>query len=200
MKICKQIEDLIPLYYSGDLNANERKLVENHLDGCPTCLKFSRSTRTLLNDLKPVDIPIDKNYGAELVVNIQNRLQRNRRQRKLMYYLVPAFSSIVLMIIVGLNVFSHNSLSRQWLNNNTMVELYSDLTHSGFFSEMSEVAFEQINTNENDRIASELSHKIGAEIIETSGSAPVDDYIVATAHLTDREFESFLKEIENFTL
>jgi len=200
MRICKRFENLMPLYFSNGLSASERKLVANHLAECPACLQYSHGIQNLLNDLKPGAISVDPNYGAELVVNIQNRLQKKRRQQKLMYYLVPAFSSIILMIIVGLNLLSRNSLSSQWLKNSTSVDLYVDLTHSGYFAETPEIAFDQINTSENDQITEELWQRIRTEMIENSGPVPVDDYIEATTHLTDQEFDSFLREIENYTL
>lgn len=200
MKICRRIKDAIPLFMTGDLDASEKKLVETHLANCPTCQQFSRETQNLLKGLRPITITTNQNYGAELVVKIQNRLQNKRRRQKLMHYLVPAFSSIAILIVVGFNILGNNSFSRQWLKHSAVVELYVDLTHSGCFTEMSEIAFDQMDIGENDQIIGEMRQKISAEIVAGESSVPVDDYVVATAYLTDQDFESFLKNVKDFTL
>ncbi|MFH1214481.1 MAG: zf-HC2 domain-containing protein [Candidatus Neomarinimicrobiota bacterium] len=200
MPICKQIEDLIPLYNSGDLDTAEKLQVENHLAECSECRELRREMQNMQNILRPGEITIDPNYGAELVVNIQNRFQNRRRHRKLMYYLIPAFSSLVIMVVLGFNIIGNNSLSKQWTKNSTIVDLYADLVHSGYFSEEPEIVFDQLNTGENEQISDEIQQNLRQEIIAASSPTPVDNYVVATAHLNDQDFESFLKKVEDFTL
>lgn len=200
MKICKQIEDWIPLYHSGDLEPAEKLRVETHLAECPACREFSLEMQNLQNILKPEAIFIDPNYGAELVVNIQNRLQSQKRRRKLFYYLVPSFGAAAIMLVLGLNITGNHSLSRQWAKNSAVVDLYVEMTHSGYFSETPEIVFDQLNVSENEQVADEIQQNLREEIIAVDSPAPVDNYVVATAHLSDQDFESFLKEVENFTL
>jgi len=200
MKICKQIEDWIPLYNSGDLEPAEKLQVETHLAECPVCREFNREMQSLQNILKPDAISIAPNYGAALVVNIQNRLQSQKRRRKLMYYLVPSLGAAVILVVLGLNITGNHSLSRQWAKNGAVVDLYVEMTHSGYFSETPEIVFDQINASENEQTADEIQQNLREEIIAVDSPAPVDNYVVATAHLNDQDFESLLKKVENFTL
>ncbi|HPC36646.1 MAG TPA: zf-HC2 domain-containing protein [Candidatus Marinimicrobia bacterium] len=197
MKICKQIENLLPLYYTGDLDESDKRLVENHLEDCPTCRQFSHEIQYLLNDLQPDPVNIDPNYGAELVVKIQNRLHNEWRPRKLRSYLVPVLASILIFIIIGFNLVRNPSGSSQWLSNDNIIDFYMDLTHSGYFSEMPDDAFDFLNLNENDLITNETRHKISTVVLATNNNLLIDDYVESIAYLTDQDFELVLKEIEN---
>jgi len=200
MKTCLQIEDLIPLYNSGDLNNAGKLQVEKHLAECAACRQFNLEMQNLQKVLQAEAVSVDPNYGAELVVKIQNRLQKHKRQRKFMYYAVPALTALVVIVVLGFNLVGNNTLSRQWAKNSSAVDLYVDLTHSGYFSEEPENVFDQLSTSENQQISNEIQQSLRQEIITTNSPVPVDNYVIATAHLDDQDFELFLKKVEEFTL
>ncbi|HOO14361.1 MAG TPA: zf-HC2 domain-containing protein [Candidatus Marinimicrobia bacterium] len=200
MKICKQIKDYLPLFFTGDLDESAKRLVENHLKDCPACRKFSYEIQHLIDDLQPDPVNIEPNYGAELVVKIQNRLHNERRPKKLKYYLVPVLGSIIIFIIIGFNLMRNQSISSQWLSNDNIIDLYMNWTHSGYFSEMPEDVFDFVNFNENELITSELRQKISSVVLSTNSNLLIDDYIESTAFLTDQDFESVLEEIEKSIL
>ncbi len=58
MKTCKDIEDLLPIYPDGKLDASERKAVEEHLASCEAC-------RRLLADLEETGSMIARLPDAE---------------------------------------------------------------------------------------------------------------------------------------
>jgi predicted anti-sigma-YlaC factor YlaD len=200
MKICKQIEKFIPLYSSGDLEPADKMKVESHLAECPACRAYLREIQSLQKLLLPEEVVIDSHYSAQLVVNLQNSIQHRARRRRKLYYLVPAFSSLAVIAILTFNLISSNSLSRQYAENSTAVDLYVDLTHSGFFTETPEIVFDQLDESANKAIAEEIQQHLREDLISDDIAVPVDNYIVATAHLSDQDFRSLLKTVEEFTL
>jgi anti-sigma factor RsiW len=58
--ICDPIRDMLSSYIDDQLSADERKIVEDHLAGCPDCvqeLAMLRQTVHLTQSLEEIDLP-----------------------------------------------------------------------------------------------------------------------------------------------
>jgi len=66
MKACKNYEDLLPLYASGDLSSTDHNKVEEHLKECKGCRDYQLSLSTITALMERDVVEISPSYGAEL--------------------------------------------------------------------------------------------------------------------------------------
>ncbi len=63
MKVCNDYRLLIQLYIDGELNAEERRVVEQHLSVCPACRRYCDEICMVNRAVQDVDCPQDLHAG-----------------------------------------------------------------------------------------------------------------------------------------
>jgi hypothetical protein len=83
---CDSVSKLIPLYYYGELNADEEDRVEQHVDSCAECSRQMDQQRALAAalDRRQVTVPpfLLENCRADLVAAIQGGAPRFEKRQK----------------------------------------------------------------------------------------------------------------------
>jgi hypothetical protein len=83
---CDSVSKLIPLYYYGELNADEEDRVEQHVDSCAECSRQMDQQRALASALDRRQAPVPHflldNCRADLLAAIQGGAPRAQRKGK----------------------------------------------------------------------------------------------------------------------
>ncbi len=199
MKVCNEFRNRLPLFVSGDLEAAETNRIEEHLAACEACRKAVQELRHLQTLMAADTVEVAPHYGSSLVVDIQEQLERRRRQkRQRALWLIPAFASIALLLVLSFTVFSPGpNGDNDFLKDLSQTALYTELTHSGLFDDTF------LQTDENNQVwkletdQSEWNRNAAAYILDEPLDTQLDDYVMATAGLDDDEFEQLLEKIKN---
>jgi len=199
MTSCEQISSRLALYLTNDLDPAEHEQVTRHLEVCPACrheLTDMQLVRRLLKKQMP-DLP--PGYAAELVVRLHERLDRRRIWKRRLYWAVPAFGAACLLVSLSLfNVFKHPD--DQNATNGLMVDLFTTLSHSGYFSHLPEQAIGILDEEPSPMESQTLLRNTANVILYEPENATVDDYLMVTAPLDDGEFRSLLNQLNSLAL
>ncbi len=115
---CKEFEEDLVLYYYGETNDSERRRVGEHLSGCGRCQKFMGDLYRLLPHMaKSEELPQSfwDDYYRETMAKLAQQEQRKRWWQGLIPqmhgWMVPAFGTVVMMVLVVALLFGKNNLS-----------------------------------------------------------------------------------------
>lgn len=105
---CEKFEDLLPLYAEGDLSAQERRRVDEHVASCARCresLAFFSELETSLSSLREL-----RPSPGRTAASVSERLGlRPRRYARRSFVNVPAIASAGF-IVLGLVLYDLRSL------------------------------------------------------------------------------------------
>jgi len=199
MNLCDKINELIPLFITNDLNSDEYSMVNKHLEQCRTCKKNLEELSRINRAIAGEKIEINPMYGANLVVNINNAVPKSKK-RKPLVWAVPALSALaIFLVVIFVNIFDSASLTDSFLSDNEDTMLFAQLTNSGFFNNYT---LDETNGNTDyfDEISLELNSDVAQYLLATEDNPLSDDYVVATANLSDEKFDLLLQDIEEYQL
>ena len=115
---CKEFEEDLVLYYYGETNDSERRRIGQHLSGCGRCQKFMGDLYRLLPHMAQCeDVPQSfwDNYYRETMAKLAQQEQRKRWWQGLIpqmnVWMVPAFGSVVMVVLVVALLFGKDNLS-----------------------------------------------------------------------------------------
>jgi len=200
MKLCEDIQNLIPLYIMGDLSKEEKSRVESHLESCDNCKEFSRDLGLISSAISADKVKVSPYYGSELIVKINDRFAKRKRIRKRLMWAVPAFSTIVLIFMVTLfSISNRSSLNNEFYANSEDTDIYFDLTNSGYFCELESID-DLTEIHGLDESTKYLNLDATQLLLEDEHTLPVDKYLLATDDLDNDEFENLIQEIKNEVL
>jgi len=197
MKACRKIRDLLPLYISNDVTEDERKIVIDHLDECPACREYQLALAAIKRAMKPDKIEIPVSYGAELVMALQERINRRIARQKRKLWAIPAFTSLaVLLLVVSVTLLKTRSTSNQWLSGLLQEHAYLNLAEVGYFGEI--LVDDELNGNGNLSLSTnELYYDAVNWIFNNPQNSDIDSYILATTNLSDEDYSQVIKQIKN---
>ncbi|MBP2681256.1 MAG: putative zinc-finger [Candidatus Krumholzibacteriota bacterium] len=111
---CEKFEDRLPLYVEGDLSAEERSRVDDHLGSCARCresLAFYRELETSLSSLREL-----RPSPARTAAAVSERLGlRPRRHARRSFVNVPAMVSAGF-IVLGLVLYDFRNFVAEFFN------------------------------------------------------------------------------------
>ncbi|MGC9365055.1 MAG: anti-sigma factor family protein [Fidelibacterota bacterium] len=196
MKPCKEFENRIPLYVSGDLTEAERRRVTDHLQDCPACRDYHSALAAIITSMKrqPVSEP-PVSYGAELVVALNRRLENRKKRQQRLLWGIPAFvSTAVLLIFVATTLF--RSDSNRWFEQFNQEHVYVNFSSVGYLGEFlleapdDAIAESQLSTDE-------IYRNVLYRLVEEEPLCPeFDRCLVATATLDDAEFRQVVRQMK----
>ncbi len=196
MKLCEDIQNLIPLYIMGDLSNEEKFRVKNHLERCDNCREFAHELGLISSAISADKVKVSPYYGSELIVKINDRFAKRKRIQKRLMWAVPAFSIIVLIFMVTLfSISNRNSLNNEFYADSEDTNIYFDLTHSGYFCELESID-DLTEIPGLDESTKDLNLDAAQLVLEDEHTLPVDKYLLATVNLDDDEFENLIQEIK----
>jgi len=200
MKQCKEYENLIPLYLSGDLNPAELIKTENHLRECAACRAYQASLSSIITTMKKERITVPESYGAELVVGLNRRLEQRRARQKRMLWAIPALTSAAAVILITmLGLLQPKSATNQWLAGLNQEHAYVNFCDVGYFGEI--LLDDEAETAEDAILSTdEIYENTVYEIIEEQQLPEVDRYLMATANLNDDEFQNIINQMKQAIL
>jgi len=200
MKLCEDIQNLIPLYIMGDLSNEEKSLVKSHLEICDNCREFAHELELISSAASADKVKISPYYSSELVVKINERFAKRRRVQKRLIWAIPAFGTIVLVVMVTLfSILNRSSLNNEFYADPEDTNIYFDLTHSGYFCELESID-DLTEIPVLDESTKDLNLDAAQLVLEDEYTLPVDKYLLATVNLNDDEFENLIQEIKNEVL
>jgi len=196
MKQCKEYEDLLPLYSSGDLDSEKQIQVENHLRDCEACRQYQLSLSAIMAIMKQDRISIPDSYGAELVVALNRRLEKRRARQKQLLWAIPAFTSTVaILLITGFSLFNPETASSQWLAQFNLEHSYMNFSNVGYFGEI--LLEDDIDAvTESNFSTDEIYKNAVYQIVEEQSLPEVDRYLMATVNLNDVEFQNIINKMK----
>jgi len=197
MNPCKEYEDLIPLYSTGDLDAESQIQVANHLRNCEACRQYQLSLSSIIAVMKQDRISIPGSYGAELVVALNRRLEKRKAQQKQLLWAIPAFTStFAILLITVFSLFNSKTVSNQWLVQLNREHSYMNFSNVGYFGEIL-LDDDSDAVTETNFSTDEIVKNAIYQIIEEKSLPEVDRYLVATINLNDDEFQNIIKQMTN---
>lgn len=193
MKPCKEFENRIPLYVSGDLSDDERRRTTDHLRGCPVCREYHSALAAIIASMKrqPVSEP-PVSYGAELVVALNRRLENRKKRQQRLLWGIPAFvSTAVLLVFVALTLF--RSDTNHWFEQFNQEHVYVNFSSVGYFGEFVPAD----DPADTDLSTEDIVKNAIYQIVEEEPLYPeIDRCVIATASLDDAEFRQVVRQMK----
>ena len=99
---CSEVRDLLPLYHYGELEGDERRVVEEHTLSCDTCRKELASVRAALDAIVPPEVPaMSDEFWVDNVAQIMGRIERAPTRRFYAPLWFAAAAAIALLVVAG---------------------------------------------------------------------------------------------------
>ena len=199
MKQCEYYRDLIPLYLGNDLSDEDMKIVKAHIESCEQCAKFAKNVEFIESSIAGEQPGIDKSYGAELVVNINDRIEKRRRNQKRFLVGSPVFASILLAVAL-IFIFKVDNASKSFISDINDTEVLLRMMNSGFLSEITYL--DDVDDRISDLEATDANIIQGTIelVLEEDQAYPINSYLLATGNLNDSDFEKLVEEVYNSIL
>jgi Putative zinc-finger len=143
---CKEYEEDLVLHYYGENSADDRRRIEQHLQGCDRCRVFVGDLRRLLPQMaKSEEMPQTfwDSYYRETVAKLAEQEERKSWWRSWLVapvhgWMVPAFGTLAgTVLVVGL-LFGKGNLSSfiERPSRNIPQEIIADTNQLEFFRTM----------------------------------------------------------------
>jgi Putative zinc-finger len=142
---CKEFEEDLVLYYYGETNDSERRRIGKHLSGCGRCQKFMGDLYRLLPQMaKSEELPPSfwENYYRETRAKLAQQEQLKHWWQGLIprinFWMVPAFGTVVMVVLVVALLFGKDNLSLFTLRPSESIphEILADDNQLQFFESM----------------------------------------------------------------
>ncbi len=199
MKSCKTIQNSLPLFITEDLSEKSMSEIKNHLTDCSDCQLVLKEMQYLHSGFISNKITPPENYKAELVVNINKKLEKSIKQKKQSLFAIPALSIAIAMLLYFFIIPIDKKISpnSDFISQEEM-EIILELGHVGYFSDYDIYEVQSKNTNlvnfssELDNFFSEAS----SYILQNPQTSFVEDYSFCTAEMNDEEFSKMIQNIK----
>jgi len=196
MKACKNYEDLLPLYASGDLSSTDHNKVSEHLEECQECRDYQLSLSAITAVMEQDNVEMSPSYGAELVVALNRRLDRRSTWQKRLLWTIPAFATaMAVVVIITISLIKTGPAGNQWIAELNLEYDYLNLTDIGYFGEIL-VNDSDISNGDTDLSTDDLYRNVLYHIVENPQMSDVDSYLLATANLDDKDFKKVIEQLK----
>lgn len=193
MKPCKEFENRIPLYVSGDLSDDERRRMTIHLQHCQVCRQYHSALAAIIDTMQQEpEIEPPASYGAELVIALNNRLVKRRKNQRRALWAIPAFASLsAFLIITAVSLFK--SGDNQWFEQFNQEHIYVNFSSVGYFGEFVPAD----DPADTDLSTEDIVKNAIYQIVEKEPLYPeVERCVIATASLDDAEFRQLVYQMK----
>ncbi len=196
MKVCKDYEDLLPLYVSDDLSSTDYNKVNEHLKECKECRDYQLSLSAITAVMERDSVEISPGYGAELVVALNKRLDRKSTWQKRLLWTIPAFATAMAVVVITvISLIKTEPAGNQWIAKLNLEQDYLNFTDTGYFGEIladdSDISNGDVDLSTDDLYRDVLYH-----IFENPQISEVDSYLLATANLDNENFEKVIEQLK----
>jgi len=196
MKACKNYEDLLPLYASGDLSSTDHNKVEEHLKECKGCRDYQLSLSTITALMERDVVEISPSYGAELVVALNRRLDRRSTWQKRLFWTIPAFATAMAVVVITIiSLIKTEPAGNQWIAELNLEHDYLNFTDTGYFGEIP-VDDSDISNGDVDLSTYDLYRDAVCQIVENPQICEIDSYLLATGNLDDEDFKKMIEQLK----
>lgn len=196
MKACKDYENLLPLYASGDLSSTDHNKVSEHLKECKECRDYQLSLSAITAVMKRDSVEMTPGYGAELVVALNRRLDRRSIWQKRLFWTIPAFATAMAVVVITIiSLIRTEPVDNQWVAELNREYDYLNFIDAGYFGEIP-VDDSDISNGEIDLSTDDLYRDAVYHIVENPQISDVDSYLLATANLDDEDFEKVIEQLK----
>ncbi|MCG2715192.1 MAG: zf-HC2 domain-containing protein [Candidatus Marinimicrobia bacterium] len=196
MKACKDYEDLLPLYASGDLSSTDHNKVSEHLKECKECRDYQLSLSAITAVMKRDSVEMTPGYGVELVVALNRRLDRRSTWQKRLFWTIPAFATAMAVVVITIiSLIETEPAGSQWVAELNREYDYLNFTDAGYFGEIP-VDDSDISNGDVDLSTDDLYRDAVYHIVENPQISDVDSYLLATANLDDEDFEKVIEQLK----
>ncbi|MBU4444613.1 zf-HC2 domain-containing protein [bacterium] len=196
MKACKDYEDLLPLYASGDLSSTDHNKVSEHLKECKECRDYQLSLSAITAVMKRDSVEMTPGYGVELVVALNRRLDRRSTWQKRLFWTIPAFATAMAVVVITIiSLIRTEPAGNQWVAELNREYDYLNFTDAGYFGEIL-INDSNISNGDIDLSTDDLYRDAVYHIVENPQISDVDSYLLATANLDDEDFEKVIEQLK----
>ncbi|MCD6440521.1 MAG: zf-HC2 domain-containing protein [Candidatus Marinimicrobia bacterium] len=195
MKACKDYEDLLPLYASGDLSSIDYNKVKEHLKDCKVCRDYQLSLASITAVMEQNSVEIPPGYGADLVVALNRRLDRRSAWQKRLLWTIPAFATAMAVVVITIiSLIKNEPANNQWLADLNREQDYLSFTGTGYFGEIP--VDDNISNGDIDLSTDGLYRDAVCQIVENPQISDIDSYLLATGNLDDEDFKKMLEQLK----
>ncbi len=128
MSICDELEELIPAYVLGALDASERSLVEKHLSDCPNLRERMAMYDSVAEQLAYAAAPVEPRRELKYRV-LEAVLPKPRREFSFpnlftAFVRSPVLAALALLIAIGVGIWNisvQNQLSQQIAHDQRLI-------------------------------------------------------------------------------
>lgn len=195
MKVCKDYEDLLPLYVSGDLSPTDYENVSEHLKECKKCRDYQLSLVAITAVMAQDNVEIFPGYGAELVVALNRRLDRRSAWQKRLLWTIPAFATAMAVVVITIiSLIKTEPVNNQWLADLNREQDYLNFTGIGYFGEIP--VDDNIFNGDVDLSTDDLYRDAVYHIVENPQISEIESYLLATGNLDDEDFKKMIEQLK----
>jgi hypothetical protein len=195
MKACKDYEDLLPLYASGDLSSIDHNKVKEHLKDCKVCRDYQLSLASITAVMEQNSVEIPPGYGAELVIALNRRLDHRSAWQKRLLWTIPAFAAAMAVVVITIiSLIKNEPANNQWIADLNREQDYLSFTGTGYFGEIS--VDDNISNGDIDLSTDGLYRDAVCQIVENPQISDIDSYLLATGNLDDEDFKKMLEQLK----
>jgi len=201
MKHCEGYSDLIPLHVTGDLSREDRVKVGKHLSECESCRQAEYELSRIHSAIRTDKIEIHPAYGGELVVKINNKMEKHRKFRRRLLWGIPAIGTAAILVVLAVSIFRNEDPSSDSFQAEFEDTYFiHDLTNSGYFGEISPVLNDSLGAEDLKDSVKDLFTDIVLYVLNKESVPSIDEYFLATNSLDDEEFEIFFDDMKDIRL
>ncbi|MBO8130850.1 MAG: zf-HC2 domain-containing protein [Candidatus Marinimicrobia bacterium] len=188
---CKKVSILIPLYALGECSDRDKNIVLDHIKTCSKCNSFYSDIKKIYSSIRIEEKPDLPDIGAEIVFNVNSKINKLEKRKKMIGRIVPSISLLIALIFT-VGILTINNLSFIGFKKGNMNTTYEIL------KEINDYSFYNLIINSDESIVDQINNidEIKKEFILYTITYPsgYEESNIINA-MKDEEFEHFAKQL-----
>jgi len=190
MSLCRKVQELIPLYILKDCDNDEASRVREHLQKCNVCREYFQYVTQLYQSFKTTEEVNIPEIGPEIVYNVNMRIDRFRKKRRIIAAIIPSFALVFIALVVSM--FLIQNVGDRASSSVSNMEFMQSV---GLLGEVTDEAIYEALTNTSSVISDDLANTVDLKkeyLLYEFQSFPEIDISTILSIMSEDEFENFV--------
>jgi len=190
MSLCRKVQELIPLYILKDCDNDEASRVREHLQECNVCREYFQYVTQLYQSFKTTEEVNIPEIGPEIVYNVNMRIDRFRKKRRIIAAIIPSFALVFIALVVS--IFLIQNVGDRASSSVSNMEFMQSV---GLLGEVTDEAIYEALTNTSSVISDDLANTVDLKkeyLLYEFQSFPEIDISTILSIMSEDEFENFV--------
>ncbi|MBO8151885.1 MAG: hypothetical protein DRP92_04770 [Candidatus Neomarinimicrobiota bacterium] len=190
MSLCRKVQELIPLYILRDCDNDEASKVREHLQGCNVCREYFQYVTQLYRSFEATEEVSVPEIGPEIVYNVNMRIDRFQRKRRVIAATIPSFALVFIALVVS--IFLIQNVGDRASSSVSNMEFMQSV---GLLGEVTDEAIYEALTNTSSVISDDLANTVDLKkeyLLYEFQNFPEIDISTILSIMSEDEFENFV--------